>query len=99
MAAKIHTRTSLQDRRHADLVTIDRSTGENEKVLKDVPGVNSALAERLTDVAQRKRPANGMGVLGYSGARPALGREGYACRRRPAGQAATLLFGIVVRVV
>jgi Cu(I)/Ag(I) efflux system membrane protein CusA/SilA len=32
----------------ADLTTIDRVTGEIEKVLKDVPGVSSALAERLT---------------------------------------------------
>ncbi len=32
----------------ADLVTIDRVTSEIEKVLKDVPGVSSALAERLT---------------------------------------------------
>jgi copper/silver efflux system protein len=32
----------------ADLTTIDRLTGEIEKVLKDVPGVSSALAERLT---------------------------------------------------
>ena len=32
----------------ADLVTIDRVTGEIEKVLKDVPDVSSALAERLT---------------------------------------------------
>ena len=32
----------------ADLATIDRVTGEIEKVLKDVPGVSSALAERLT---------------------------------------------------
>ena len=31
-----------------DLTTIDRVTGEIEKVLKDVPGVSSALAERLT---------------------------------------------------
>ncbi len=31
-----------------DLATIDRVTGEIEKVLKDVPGVSSALAERLT---------------------------------------------------
>ena len=31
-----------------DLVTIDRITGEIEKALKDVPGVSSALAERLT---------------------------------------------------
>jgi Cu(I)/Ag(I) efflux system membrane protein CusA/SilA len=31
-----------------DLTTIDRMTGEIEKVLKDVPGVSSALAERLT---------------------------------------------------
>jgi copper/silver efflux system protein len=32
----------------ADLATIDRVTGEIEKVLKDVSGVSSALAERLT---------------------------------------------------
>jgi Cu(I)/Ag(I) efflux system membrane protein CusA/SilA len=32
----------------ADLTTIDRITGEVERVLKDVPGVSSALAERLT---------------------------------------------------
>ena len=32
----------------ADLTTIDRITGEIERVLKDVPGVSSALAERLT---------------------------------------------------
>ena len=32
----------------ADLATIDRVTGEIEKALKDVPGVSSALAERLT---------------------------------------------------
>jgi Cu(I)/Ag(I) efflux system membrane protein CusA/SilA len=31
-----------------DLATIDRVAGEIEKVLKDVPGVSSALAERLT---------------------------------------------------
>jgi len=31
-----------------DLAVIDRVTGEIEKVLKDVPGVSSALAERLT---------------------------------------------------
>lgn len=31
-----------------DLVTIDRLTGEIERALKDVPGVSSALAERLT---------------------------------------------------
>jgi len=31
-----------------DLVTIDRITGEIERALKDVPGVSSALAERLT---------------------------------------------------
>jgi len=31
-----------------DLATIDRLTGEVEKVLKKVPGVTSALAERLT---------------------------------------------------
>jgi Cu(I)/Ag(I) efflux system membrane protein CusA/SilA len=32
----------------ADLATIDRITAEIEKALKDVPGVSSALAERLT---------------------------------------------------
>jgi Cu(I)/Ag(I) efflux system membrane protein CusA/SilA len=32
----------------ADLSTIDRLTGEIERALKDVPGVSSALAERLT---------------------------------------------------
>ena len=32
----------------ADLATIDRITGEIERALKDVPGVSSALAERLT---------------------------------------------------
>ena len=32
----------------ADLTTIDRITGEIERALKDVPGVSSALAERLT---------------------------------------------------
>ena len=32
----------------ADLKTIDRVTGEIERTLKDVPGVSSALAERLT---------------------------------------------------
>ncbi|MDQ2733474.1 MAG: efflux RND transporter permease subunit [Pseudomonadota bacterium] len=31
-----------------DLATIDRITGEIERALKDVPGVSSALAERLT---------------------------------------------------
>mgnify|MGYP006156767787 FL=1 len=31
-----------------DLATIDRLTGEIERALKDVPGVSSALAERLT---------------------------------------------------
>ena len=31
-----------------DLATIDRLTGEIENALKDVPGVSSALAERLT---------------------------------------------------
>jgi len=31
-----------------DLVTIDRITGDIERALKDVPGVSSALAERLT---------------------------------------------------
>jgi copper/silver efflux system protein len=32
----------------SDLATIDRLTGEVERALKDVPGVTSALAERLT---------------------------------------------------
>ena len=32
----------------ADLATIDRLTGEIERALKEVPGVSSALAERLT---------------------------------------------------
>src|SRR5213594_1974994 len=32
----------------SDLQTIDRLTGEVERALKDVPGVTSALAERLT---------------------------------------------------
>ena len=32
----------------ADLATIDRVTGEIERALKDVPGVGSALAERLS---------------------------------------------------
>ncbi len=32
----------------ADLATIDRTTAEIERVLKTVPGVSSALAERLT---------------------------------------------------
>ena len=32
----------------ADLAVIDRMTGEIERVLKDVPGVTSAFAERLT---------------------------------------------------
>jgi Cu(I)/Ag(I) efflux system membrane protein CusA/SilA len=32
----------------ADLATIDRLTGEIERVLREVPGVSSALAERLT---------------------------------------------------
>ena len=32
----------------ADLATIDKLTGEIESALKDVPGVSSALAERLT---------------------------------------------------
>ena len=31
-----------------DLATIDRVTGEIERALKDIPGVSSALAERLT---------------------------------------------------
>jgi Cu(I)/Ag(I) efflux system membrane protein CusA/SilA len=32
----------------ADLATIDRVAGEIEHAVKDVPGVSSALAERLT---------------------------------------------------
>jgi len=32
----------------ADLATVDRLTGEVERALKEVPGVSSALAERLT---------------------------------------------------
>lgn len=32
----------------SDLATIDRLTGEIERAVKDVPGVSSALAERLT---------------------------------------------------
>ena len=32
----------------SDLATIDRITGEIERALKDLPGVSSALAERLT---------------------------------------------------
>ncbi|HEX6721717.1 MAG TPA: efflux RND transporter permease subunit [Burkholderiaceae bacterium] len=32
----------------SDLATIDRVTGEIERALKDMPGVSSALAERLT---------------------------------------------------
>lgn len=32
----------------ADLATIDKATGEIERALKNVPGVSSALAERLT---------------------------------------------------
>jgi Cu(I)/Ag(I) efflux system membrane protein CusA/SilA len=32
----------------SDLATIDRLAGEVERVVKNVPGVTSALAERLT---------------------------------------------------
>ncbi|HET6829242.1 MAG TPA: efflux RND transporter permease subunit, partial [Ramlibacter sp.] len=50
-----------------DLVTIDRITGEIERVLKDVPGVSSALAERLTggryvDVTIRRDDAARFGM-------------------------------------
>jgi len=51
----------------ADLAVIDRLTGEIERVLKDVPGVSSALAERLTggryvDVAIRRDAAARFGL-------------------------------------
>jgi len=50
-----------------DLATIDRLTGEVERVLKDVPGVTSALAERLTggryvDVNIRREAAARFGM-------------------------------------
>jgi Cu(I)/Ag(I) efflux system membrane protein CusA/SilA len=50
-----------------DLVTIDRLTREIERVLKDVPGVTSALAERLTggryvDVHIRREDAARFGM-------------------------------------
>ncbi len=51
----------------ADLATIDRLTSEIERVLKDVPGVSSALAERLTggryvDVNIRRDAASRFGL-------------------------------------
>ena len=51
----------------ADLVTIDRLTGEIERALKGVPGVSSALAERLTggryvDVTIRRDAAARFGL-------------------------------------
>src|SRR3989475_8941524 len=51
----------------ADLATIDRLTGEVERALKDVPGVTSALAERLTggryvDVDIRREAAARFGM-------------------------------------
>jgi copper/silver efflux system protein len=50
-----------------DLAQIDRATGEIERVLKDVPGVTSALAERLTggryiDVDVRREAAARFGL-------------------------------------
>jgi Cu(I)/Ag(I) efflux system membrane protein CusA/SilA len=50
-----------------DLATIDRLTGEVERALKDVPGVSSALAERLTggryvDVNIRREAAARFGM-------------------------------------
>lgn len=50
-----------------DLATIDRLTGEIEKAVKDVPGVSSALAERLTggryiDVDIRRADASRYGL-------------------------------------
>ncbi|WP_096668673.1 efflux RND transporter permease subunit [Polaromonas sp. AET17H-212] len=50
-----------------DLITIDRLTGEIERALKDVPGVTSALAERLTggryiDVNIRRDAASRFGL-------------------------------------
>ncbi len=51
----------------ADLDTIDRLASEVERVVKDVPGVTSALAERLTggryiDVAVRREAAARFGM-------------------------------------
>ncbi|MDG0854456.1 efflux RND transporter permease subunit [Roseateles puraquae] len=51
----------------SDLATIDRLTGEVERVLKGVPGVTSALAERLTggryvDVSIRRADAARFGM-------------------------------------
>ncbi len=51
----------------ADLATIDRLTGDIEQALKDVPGVSSALAERLTggryvDVTIRRDAAARFGM-------------------------------------
>ncbi|MEO6407276.1 MAG: efflux RND transporter permease subunit, partial [Burkholderiaceae bacterium] len=51
----------------ADLLTIDRLTSEIERALKDVPGVTSALAERLTggrylDVDIRREAAARFGL-------------------------------------
>jgi Cu(I)/Ag(I) efflux system membrane protein CusA/SilA len=50
-----------------DLATIDRLTGEIERALKEVPGVTSALAERLTggryvDVTIRREAASRYGL-------------------------------------
>ncbi|MBI2770415.1 MAG: efflux RND transporter permease subunit [Burkholderiales bacterium] len=50
-----------------DLAEIDRATGEIERVLKDVPGVSSALAERLTggryvDINIRRESASRFGL-------------------------------------
>ncbi|WP_119155053.1 efflux RND transporter permease subunit [Caldimonas tepidiphila] len=50
-----------------DIATIDRLTGEIERALKDVPGVSSALAERLTggryvDVAIKRDAAARYGL-------------------------------------
>ena len=51
----------------SDLATIDRLTGEIERALKDVPGVSSALAERLSggryvDVNIRRDAAASFGL-------------------------------------
>ena len=51
----------------SDLATIDRLTGEIERALKDVPGVSSALAERLSggryvDVNIRREAAARFGL-------------------------------------
>ncbi len=50
-----------------DLATIDRLTGQVERAVKDVPGVSSALAERLTggryvDVDIRREAASRFGL-------------------------------------